>query len=885
MTLSHRHHARCGCAAAHRGLAPRPFSLPGTSRKYERNRPFQIEHIALDLALDFPGKQLEGGATLRFRRVDTEATELHLDAVAFILLSVKLDAGDGLRPVRHCYDDETLVVSLPTSLSQGVVEVMYRAKPRRGLYFLAPDEHVQGRPSQVWSQCQDEDARHWFPCHDKPHVKQSTELRVRVPRGWYALSNGALVARTSTPEGEVFHWKQEKPHPSYLVTLVAGSFSLLDGGSAAGVALSYLVPGGREQDGLRTFQKTPAMVELFSSLTGVPFPWDKYAQVVVSDFIFGGMENTSATTMYEHILLDERASLDISSDDLIAHELAHQWFGDYVTCRDWSHGWLNEGFATFFEHVDRESRLGHDEYEYGLKGDLESYLSEASSRYQRPVVCQDYDAPIDLFDRHLYEKGGWILHMIRRELGDEVFWAGIKLYLRRHAHGVVETRDLLRALEDVSGRSLELLFDQWLYKAGHPQLDVKIEHGGGTLLIEVKQSQKVTAETPLFHLDLEIDIYPEAGEPRREVLRVSAASETFLLPEAERPRFLVLDPRFLVLGELSASVPQDMLRRQLAEAPSARGRWTAAARLGHSEDEASLKALAAALTSDREFWGVRAEAAAALGSVRTPDAQATLLAALPSCQHPKVRRALVAALGKFRTQEAAAALRSVALRDPSYLVEAEAARALGATRQQLAFDTLIEMLDRPSWADVVRSGAIDGLAALRDERALPHLLARTRYGVPTRARRAAIRALPRLSSERRTREAIEELLDEKDPYLRVDVVLALADLGDSKARPALSRAMEREQDGRVRRRMREVLRDLSSNTRHEQARLQDELDRLRSELGELRLRVAHLEAHKGEPTAASRKTPTSSPRPAPPPKKPSSRPRTKAPARARKRGS
>ena len=157
----------------------------------------------------------------------------------------------------------------------------------------------------------------------------------------------------------------------------------------------------------------------------MPYPWNKYAQVVVSDFIFGGMENTTATTMYEHILLDERAAIDITSDDLIAHELAHQWFGDYVTCRDWSEGWLNEGFATFFEHVWREKHLGRDEYDYGLKADLDAYLGEAHGRYRRPIVCQDYDAPLDLFDRHLYEKGGLVLHALRVELGDALFWKGV----------------------------------------------------------------------------------------------------------------------------------------------------------------------------------------------------------------------------------------------------------------------------------------------------------------------------------------------------------------------------------------------------------------------------------------------------------------------------
>ena len=302
----------------------------------------------------------------------------------------------------------------------------------------------------------------------------TTEISARVPNGWAVLSNGALVSKETPKKGARggSHSEDGRASPELPAharrrrlrrdrggrqARTSGHARARAQGTGTGrksgkgekaekdtVPLSYLVPKGRLEDGLRTFARTPNMVEHFSAITGTPYPWNKYAQVVVSDFIFGGMENTTATTMYEHILLDSRAAIDVTSDDLIAHELAHQWFGDYVTCRDWSEGWLNEGFATYFEHVWREKRFGRDEYEYGVKSDLDAYLAEATGRYRRPIVCQDYDAPLDLFDRHLYEKGGLVLHTLRVELGDALFWAGITLYLTRHGRSVVETRDLLR---------------------------------------------------------------------------------------------------------------------------------------------------------------------------------------------------------------------------------------------------------------------------------------------------------------------------------------------------------------------------------------------------------------------------------------------------------
>ncbi|MET0794325.1 MAG: M1 family metallopeptidase, partial [Polyangiaceae bacterium] len=499
--LGHRLHSRCACSSA-----GSPFALAGTERKYERSRPFAIPHLALDLSLDFATKSVSGAATLSFERIAPEAGELSLDAVGFSIESVRVDAGKGFATAPFSYDGDTLVVEGLERVAAGKVEVRYRVTPRRGLYFLEPDAKVKDRPKQVWTQCQDEDARHWIPCHDKPHVKMTSELKVSVPSGFVALSNGELID-SQTPAGGKkawsYHFRLDKPHPSYLLTLVAGNFTIVsdrdaDLGKALQVPVQYYVPPARKKDTARSFGETPRMIELFSRLTGVPFPWQRYSQIVVSDFIFGGMENTTATTMYEHVLLDERAALDITSNDLVAHELAHQWFGDFVTCRDWSHAWLNEGFATFMEHVEREDGIGRDEYDYGVASDNDTYLHEASARYARPIVCRDYAEPIDLFDRHLYEKGGLVLHMLRRELGDQTFWAGVTQYLTSHAYGVVETNDLQRALESVSGRSLERFFDSWVYRPGHPELKVKVAWDDGLLSVNVKQTQKV-ADTAEFH--------------------------------------------------------------------------------------------------------------------------------------------------------------------------------------------------------------------------------------------------------------------------------------------------------------------------------------------------------------------------------------------------
>jgi aminopeptidase N len=848
MSLEHRLHARCHHAEMEISVSPRtrPFATSTATRHFERDRPFAIAHLDLDITLEVAARSLRATAALDVRRTDPTAEAVEFDAVGFDIADVRVDEA----ACAWSYDGRKLRVPVDLASSGARVTVSYRATPRRGLYFIEPDEHYPAKPRQVWSQCQEEDARHWFPCDDSPHAKMTTQITARVPCGWFALSNGKLVSSETPASGDsVYRYALAEPHSSYLVTLVAGEFTVLADTAKLGgrdVPLAYVIPKGREADGSRTFCHTARMVEHFSERTGIDFPWESYAQVVVSDFIFGGMENTTATTMYEHILLDERATLDVTSDDLIAHELAHQWFGDFVTCRDWYEGWLNEGFATFFEHVWREKLLGRDEYDWGIKGDLETYVAEARTRYRRPIVCQDYDAPLDLFDRHLYEKGGVVLHALRLELGDSLFWRGVHDYLAGHARGVVETRDLRLAMEDASGRSLGRAFEQWVSKPGHPELGVTLAWDKGVLTLAVQQTQATSDGVPsCFEVPLDIDIVrgPEWTVERR-TLRLAERQQSFAIPSTARPSFVVVDPDSRIVGETSVKAPADMLREQLDHAATARGRWLAAQALCRSDDPATLKALARVLGDEREVWGTRAECASTLGKLRIRESFEILSSALRT-PHPKVRRAVASALGNFRTTAAMSLLKPVALHDESYLAQSEAARALGRTRQADAFDTLVELLDRPSWFEVVRAGAIEGLAALRDDRAVPHLRARLRYGQPMRVRRASVLALPKLATDRAARESIEDVLEDRDPILRVDAVRALGELGDAKARPALLACLESDLDSRVRRRIREVLRDLGDSKRGADA-LRDEIEKLQDSQAELKTRLVKLEARFSE---------------------------------------
>jgi aminopeptidase N len=816
----------------------------------------------------FESRTVYGVATLTVIKRDPSVKTLRLDAIGFTLLRV---ADGNNKRIEHRYDGDALYLTLEGAVgTQYTVEIEYFVTPTRGLYFFFPNEHKPKRPVQVWTQCQDEDARYWIPCHDYPNMRMSTEFIVDAPQGWHVLSNGTLLSRT-TIDGthgmdpallnasgkglERWHWSQKEPHVAYLMTLVAGHFAEINA-DMPDLSVRYYADPSRIDDAQRTFARTPAMITQFEKLTGVKFPWAKYHQIAVVDFTFGGMENTSATTMTDRILLDARAALDNSSDDIVAHELAHQWFGDLVTCRDWSHAWLNEGFATFMEHVDAEHKDGKDEYRYSLEEHAQGYFGEDGGRYRRPIVCSTYANPIDLFDRHLYEKGGWVLHMLRCELGDELFWGGVKRYLDKHRGGIVETRDLLRAMEEQSGRSLEGFFDQWVFKAGHPELEVEATHDAehGLLLVKVAQKQSVDAVTPLFRLSLEVAVIHGTNETRHK-LQVSEDAQVFVLPCAKVPSRVVIDPDGTILATWSLKLARDWLLDAMKNDQRAVVRWRAAQALVKRDEPEVVAALTKTIMTDG-FWGVRVEAANVLGEMNSQRAYDALVSCVGVGNH-KARRAVVAALGGFKTKEAAKLLaEKLSLGDESVLVEGELARSAGRTKQTaIVWDALKTALTRDSWRDYIRACAIDGIARLRAEEGLPLVEVWTGPAQALGTRRTAVMAMAELGyKDRAVRERLEALIDLNEPYFTPELFRALVRFGDAAAVGSIQHAISLSNDGRVKRHGREAARALSTQKgpQDELRRLQDSVELLQNRTREFEEQLAKLKAANEAPSAAKR---------------------------------
>jgi aminopeptidase N len=831
---------------------PRAPFPPGTPTHFLGDRPVRLDHVRLDWEIDLAERRLAGLATLtvtvrrdRLAAVTFDAVDLDVESVAVGDLAAAFDN-----------DRETLRVLLPEPAAEGTtleIAVRYACRPRRGLYFVGPDAEHPDRAAQCWTQGQDDDSRHFWPCLDQPVEKFSSEVVATVPAGIFVLSNGALRERIDLPGGRArWHYQLDFPQPAYLLTLVAGPFvEVRARAERTGVDVHAFVAPGREGDAHRSFDRTPAMIDYFSERIGVPYPHARYSQITVPEFIFGGMENTSATTLTDLVLLDERAALDHDVDGLVSHELAHQWWGDLLTCREWSEAWLNEGFATYFEYVWREHAKGRDEADFELLADTDGYLAE-SERYQRPVVCRQYEEPIHLFDAHLYEKGGRILHMLRHELGEAAFWRAIGHYARKHARGSVETRDLARAIEEATGRGVDRLFDRWVARPGHPELEGRWswneERRAGTLTLA--QKQVVTPEAPLFEFSTTLRFEIE-GRERDERLVVREANHTFEFSLPARPTQVIFDPGDVVLKSIKLDKSAALWRRQLAAGRLGIDRVLAARALGDLPDEAGVAALAASLHED-PFWGVRASAARALGKTRRDAARDLLIEAL-SVPHPRVRRAVAAALGEFIGDELAGRALAERLRagDPSYFVEAEAAAALGRTRAAVALEVLPVVALRPSYQDVIASRAIEGLGKTGDERALPLIRAAWRPGAAFPTHRAVVAALAELARgtgmARAARETIEERLRDRDFRVRGEAAAALGRLGLAEATPALRGAIAAELDGRARRRMNDALRTLEDGARpaEEARRLHDEVERLRGETLQLRERLDRVESRLG----------------------------------------
>ena len=855
----------------------KPFELPGAYPHYNPDRPGQVEHIALDLAFDIPNKSYSGTCQVRIAPVVDGTDRLTMDAVDLKIKSVKV----GKTEQDFDYDGEQICIRLKQPAKFGkpfTLTIEYAvANPQRGIYFIGPDEHYPDKPVQVWTQGEDEDSRFWFPCFDYPGQLATSEIKVRVPKEYMAVSNGELVETEADGADKIYHWKLDKVHPSYLMTLAIAAFETIED-EWKGKPVRYYFEKGRKAEAKLTMGKTPQMLETLSRWFGYEYAFSKYDQVCVADFIFGGMENTTTTLLTDRCMIDKRAAIDNErAETLVAHELAHQWFGDLIVINHWSQAWVKEGAATYSEVLWIEETKGQEEAFYYHLNHARAYLDEDKSRYRRPLVTHIYREAIELYDRHIYEKGSCVYHMIRMELGDELFTRALSTLLQKHAHSTVETIDLLRAIDESTGRNLRYLFDQYVYRGGHPDYKVSYSWDGDSNLakLTVTQTQvedgKSQVQEGLFDLKVPIGFgyvsdrnKAASGEVKSFKVRIHQREQALYFPLDQKPDFISFDVGNHLLKTVELEYPVAELKAQLKYDPDAISRLSAAEALAKKGSLEAVDSLKASLLSD-PFWAVRAEVAEQLGDVQLVQAEEALIEGLKD-KHPKVRRAVVTALGKVKSASSYKALKSMAQKgDESYYVEAAAVRSLGklgsATidskdnhkktekKTLKLLDTILK--ERAGWNEVVRSGAISGLSQFKtSEAALDILLPYTELGVSQPLRLAAIRALGTISTGQ-DKQAITRILDRLEALSREDFFLtqvatvgALSQMEERGAVKILKALAEHSPDGRVKRRADEAAQKVQKKLGSDQAiaDLRQELDEIKQANRLLKSRLESLEA-------------------------------------------
>ena len=749
---------------------------------YARSRDYDLQNVRTHLSFDTDRCSVHGEVTHSLALLRDNVTELKFDSVDLKIADVKLDG----QPVKFSVTATDVVVPLDRPGKRGdkhEVYIKYDGTPKKGLYFILPDKDYPNRPKEIWSQGESEDTRYYIPIYDYPNDRTTSEMLLTVPASWITISNGKLAGIKTEPDGmKTWDWKETQPLSTYLISVVAGEFQEKND-EWRGMPVRYVVPRGEEDKIEPTFERTKQMLDLFSDKLGVRYPWAQYAQSSVDDFVEGGMENASATTLTARGLVNPQLAPEerAKSDDLNSHELAHQWFGDLVTCKDWSNIWLNEGFATYFEHYWLEQHYGADDATYAFWQDQRQWF--ASKRlYTSPIV--NYKAEDELaYAGNIYTKGGWVLHMLREKLGDEDFFRGLNNYLTANRGKNVVTADLQKAIEQSTATNVDLFFNQWVFGAGAPEFTVSYAYDDAAhqLKLAVAQTQKVEGAVGLFDVPVEIEISTASGR-KSYPIEVSKESETFTLPSDAAPQMVLFDKGGKILKQITFAKDPAAWIYQLKNAEAVADRLDAARALGDVKDNPGVVAALGAAAQSDPFWGLRNEALRSLGEIGAPAAQQQVEAALSNDQ-PWVRATAVDQLGRFKDSAVLGPkLTDLAANDKAWTVRAAALRSLGKIKAPNAYDTLSAGIKTDSPNDVLRIASLRGMGDLGDDRAVPLLLEWSAIGKPFTSRLAAIGAVAELDKKN---PAITATLVSylREPYFDVQfyTMAALGRRGDPSA--------------------------------------------------------------------------------------------------------
>lgn len=761
------------------------LELPGEGRRYAPDRVADILHIRLDVTPDFEKRTVSGTTRIEFRPIAQPLSQLRLNAVDLTIHAVDSD-----HEIREFVNTgEYLIIHFQKPIAAGTkaaVDIQHAAQPTMGLYFRTPEMGYPETDTHVWTQGESHEARFWFPCFDYPNERSSTEVICHVPQDMIVLSNGRKLSETTDDSGlKRVHWLQEKPHVNYLICLVAGKFEKLEK-QHRDIPLGFYVQPSLAEHAANSFADTEKIMAFFEQEIGVPFPWEKYDQVTIHDFIAGGMENTTLTTLTHNTIFSKETENLYTTRGLDAHELAHQWFGDYLTCKDWSHLWLNEGFATYYTHLYEGHQFGHDAMLYGLYEDAANRVLP-QNKDKRGIVYNEYKNPGEQFDYRAYPKGSWVLHMLRSQVGPDLYRACIRHYLQQHALSSVVSDDLRQAFEYVTGRPFDRFFDQWVYHGGSPTLQVRYawQTETGLAKITVTQTQETNDDILLFHFPTKLRFHI-GDRVIDHPIQIEQKEHEFFVPLPGQPDVVRFDPEYTVLATIDFDKPTEMWLKQAKLADDMLGRLFAANALGSRKTHESVAQLKQLLQSD-PFFGVRIAASEALRKIGDDGAYEVLASSLEQTD-AQVRRQVVSDLTSFYRPETRKHIAKILETEKNPGIQSVAIRALGRFQDKNSQQMIIQYLSEPSFRNRLGDAAVDAIGDQmhpKFRKPLINAIAQQEDQFTTRGLADALVTLARISRQAENtdgiRSVIEPFLHDARTPVQYGAVRALGELGDPAA--------------------------------------------------------------------------------------------------------
>ncbi|HUT80058.1 MAG TPA: M1 family aminopeptidase [Candidatus Bathyarchaeia archaeon] len=832
------------------------FTFPESIEQWQPTRPYFINHLKMKWKVDLEQATIIAVNEMTITSKVANLTSIKLHAVNIDIVKISDQIGNNLS-FNSNNDEHSLIIKLKDELNEGakvVLTISYEIhQPCTGGFFERPNANFPENGYQFWTQFQDNYSRFLIPIYDHPSHKFPVEMIVTVPSGYYAVSNGVLKERKQNKDKtETFHWFQEKPTPAYLITLAIGDFNVYVEKLGELDVIYYAEKKWDKETVYRSLGKTPEMIDFFSKKFAVKYPWDKYGQVAISNFVMGGMENISVTTLTDNIFHDEKTHKEYTSDGLVAHELVHQWIGDLITCKSWSHGWINEGGATQLQNEWKKHDLGEDEYLYEQLEKQESYFNEDKNKYRRPIVQRKWEWGFDVFDAHLYPGAAWRYYMLKHLVGEKIWWEVLGHILTKHAYKNVETIDYQRAFEDITGNDFDWFFDQWFIQAGYPEVTIKVnyESDSNKVMVRIEQTQNQVATPKAFKFPFVVKVTNNDGSQKRYEEMVNERIHTFYYSVNETPKMIEIDPDYTVLMDASIEKPTEMWISQLTNGTNIISRIKAAQALGKKATRKAVKALNSALLTE-SFWGVQVEIAKVLGNLKTELALEGLLAAV-KLENCRARSAIAAALGNFyQNEKAHNALVNMLSDTESDFVVSNAATSIGKVKHENALDVLLKKIPAKDTSRlfIITRGFVNGLAALEKLEALEKILLYTEVGIPDFIRWDAVAALGILGKKFKKEHPeikqylVKILLNDKSRRVQYFALSAIKDFGDSSLISTIQQFENMTCLSHYKRATKVVIRSLTSKKDNNKLKsLQKAVEEMQKDNRELKDRIDKLES-------------------------------------------